>query len=256
MKIFFNGNNKAHMEALEQCRVKNVMLSFKYSYANITKVRHILDEIFVVAGTKTEPDRNQELLKKHKENYDYATQFDVYYNMDETMKHYKKEKDMGIDWTLPVLQENYLHHLSKLRLEPNSYVCLGEVHGRAETEDQIRKLPVNLKFHGLAKGRYITQTRQFESLDTSGWISAAMSKKCEIWNNNSTTVMYFGEKGKGMVPMLNHACEIHKEFLEIIGVKKEDILGGEYYALLKAPFALNYMPLCKQYGILEENFNL
>jgi len=68
--------------------------------------------------------------------------------------------------------------------------------------------------------------------------------------------MYFGEKGKGMVPMLNHACEIHKEFLEIIGVKKEDILDGEYYALLKAPFALNYMPLCKQYGILEENFNL
>lgn len=256
MKIFFNGNNKAHMEALEQCRVKNVMLSFKYSYANITKFRNIFDEIFVVAGTKTEPDRYHELLKKHKENYDYATQFDVYYNMDETMKHYQKEKDMGIDWTLPVLQENYLHHLSKLRLEPNSYVCLGEVHGRAETEDQIRKLPANLKFHGLAKGRYITQTRQFESLDTSGWISAAMSKKCEIWNNNSTTVMYFGEKGKGMVPMLNHACEIHKEFLEIIGVKKEDILDGEYYALLKAPFALNYMPLCKQYGILEENFNL
>jgi len=177
MKIFFNGNNKAHMEALEQCRVKNVMLSFKYSYANITKFRNIFDEIFVVAGTKTEPDRYHELLKKHKENYDYATQFDVYYNMDETMKHYQKEKDMGIDWTLPVLQENYLHHLSKLRLEPNSYVCLGEVHGRAETEDQIRKLPANLKFHGLAKGRYITQTRQFESLDTSGWISAAMSKK-------------------------------------------------------------------------------
>tara|TARA_B100001750_G_scaffold144681_1_gene115533 strand:- start:20806 stop:21576 length:771 start_codon:yes stop_codon:yes gene_type:complete len=256
MKIFFNGNNKAHMEALEQCKVKNVMLSFKYSYANITKFRNIFDEIFVVAGTKTEPDRYHELLKKHKENYDYATQFDVYYNMDETLKHYKKEKDMGIDWTLPVLQENYLHHLSKLRLEPNSYVCLGEVHGRAETEDQIRKLPANLKFHGLAKGRYITQTRQFESLDTSGWISAAMSKKCEIWNNNSTTVMYFGEKGKGMIPMLNHACEIHKEFLEIIGVKKEDILDGEYYALLKAPFALNYMPLCKQYGILEDNFNL
>jgi len=256
MKIFFNGNNKAHMEALEQCKVKNVMLSFKYSYANITKFRNIFDEIFVVAGTKTEPDRYHELLKKHKENYDYATQFDVYYNMDETLKHYKKEKDMGIDWTLPVLQENYLNHLSKLRLEANSYVCLGEVHGRAETEDQIRKLPANLKFHGLAKGRYITQTRQFESLDTSGWISAAMSKKCEIWNNNSTTVMYFGEKGKGMIPMLNHACEIHKEFLEIIGVKKEDILDGEYYALLKAPFALNYMPLCKQYGILEDNFNL
>jgi hypothetical protein len=256
MKIFFNGNNKAHMKALSQCKVKNVMLSFKYSYANIKKFRDIFNEIFVVAGSKTEPDRYHELLKKHRESYDYAAQFDVYYNMDDTLKHYEKEREMGIDWTLPVLQENYLNHLSRLRPEPNTYVCLGEIHGRAETEDQIRKLPANIKYHGLAKGRYISQTKQFESLDTSGWISAAMSKKCEIWNNNSTTVMYFGEKGKGMKPMLNHACEIHKEFLEIIDVKKEDILDGEYYALLKAPFALNYMPLCKQYGILEDNFNL
>ena len=62
MKIFFNGNNKAHMEALEQCKVKNVMLSFKYSYANITKFRNIFDEIFVVAGTKTEPDRYLSLI--------------------------------------------------------------------------------------------------------------------------------------------------------------------------------------------------
>ena len=83
-----------------------------------------------------------------------------------------------------------------------------------------------------------------------------MSKKCDIWNNNSSTVLFFGDKGKGMIPMLNHACEIHKEFLEIIGVKRESIIDGDYYALLKAPFALNYMPMCKQYGVLEENFNL
>lgn len=244
------------MEALEQCKVKNVMLSFKYSYANITKFRDKFDKIFVVAGTKTDPDRYYELLKKHRESYDYATQFDVFYNMNETLKHYRKERDMGIDWTIPVLQENYLHHLSQLRPEPDSYVCLGEIHGREETEDQIRKLPANLKYHGLAKGRYVSQTRQFESLDTSGWISAAMSKKCEVWNNNSTNFMFFGEKGKSMKPMLNHACEIHKEYLEIINVNKNDILDGEYYALLKAPFALLYMPMCKQLNILEDNFNL
>ena len=244
------------MEALSQCKVKNVMLSFKYSYANIGKFRDIFNEIFVVAGSKTEPERYYDLLKKHRESYDHATQFDVFYNMDETIKYYNKERDLGIDWTLPVLQENFLNHLSRLRLSPDSYVCLGEIHGRQETEDQIRKLPANLKYHGLAKGRYITQTRQFESLDTSGWISAAMSKKCDIWNNNSSTVLFFGDKGKGMIPMLNHACEIHKEFLEIIGVKRESIIDGDYYALLKAPFALNYMPMCKQYGVLEENFNL
>ena len=66
MKIYFNGNNKAHMEALEECKVKNVVLSFKYSYANITKFRDRFDKLFVVAGTKTEPDRYYELLKKHR----------------------------------------------------------------------------------------------------------------------------------------------------------------------------------------------
>ena len=76
-----------------------------------------------MAGTKTEPDRYHELLKKHKESYDYATQFDVFYNMDETLKHLKNERDMGIDWTLPVLQENYLHHLARLQPEPDSYLA-------------------------------------------------------------------------------------------------------------------------------------
>jgi hypothetical protein len=64
--IYFNGNNKAHMEALKDCKVKNVVLSFKYSYANITKFRDKFDKIFVVSGTNTEPERYYELLKKHR----------------------------------------------------------------------------------------------------------------------------------------------------------------------------------------------
>jgi hypothetical protein len=256
MKIYFNGNNKAHMETLEKCHVKNVVLSFKYSYANITRFKTRFEKIFVVSGTNTNPDRYYELLKKHRELYDHAIQYDVLYNMQDTIKHYKKEREMGIDWTLPVLQENYLNHLSMLKLPPNTYVCLGEVHGREETEDQIRKLPPSMKYHGLAKGRYVSSAKMFESLDTSGWISAAVSKKCEVWNNNSTNVMFFGDKGKTMIPMLNHACEVHKEYLEIIGANKQKIIDGDYYELLKAPFALLYMPMCKQLNILKDNFNI
>ena len=253
MKIFFNGNNKAHMEALEQCKVKNVMLSFKYSYANIGKFRSKFEKIFVVSGTDTKPDRYHELLIKHKGVYDYATQFDVFYNMDETIKHLNKEREMGIDWTLPVLQENYLNHLSRIRPEPNSYVCLGEIHGREETEDQVRKLPANLRYHGLAKGKYMGRGR-FESIDTSAWISAAMSKKTEVWNNNSTNTIFFGVKGKGMIPMLRHACSIYKDNLDKIGVTVEQIINGDYNALLKAPIALLFMPQCKSLNMYSENF--
>ena len=253
MKIYFNANNKATLEALEQCGVKNVLLSHKYSYENIKKFRPKFESIFMVAGTNGNPEKYHEFLKKKREYYDYATQFDVFYKMDETLKYLENERKSGIDWTLPVLQENYLNHLSKLRPEKGSYVCLGEVHGKIETEDQIRKLPMHIKYHGLAKGKHIDR-RFFESLDTSGWISAAMSKKTEVWSVNTTYSMFFGKKGKGLIPMLRHSCEVHKDNLEKIGVKVSDLIDGEYYALLKAPFALLYMPMLKYYGYYNDNF--
>ena len=256
MKIYFNANNKAHQEALEQCGVKNVMLSFRYSYANIAKFRKKFDKIFVTAGTGTIPEKYYEFLHTKLELYDYATQFDVRYNTKDTMYYYNRERlKENIDWTIPVLQENYLNHLAFLRPDPNDYVALGEIHGKIETEDQIRKLPMNIKYHGLAKGKHVTQTNLFESLDTSAWISAAMSKKTEVWNANSTYSMFFGNKGKTMKPMLNHALEVYKENLEKVGITKTGVIEDEYYSLLKAPIALLFMPMCKSLRIYEENFN-
>jgi len=253
LKIYLNANNKAHLEALKACGVKNVMLSHRYSYANIDKFRKEFESVFVVAGTKGDPEKYWSFLKKKRDMYDYATQFDVFYDMDNTIKYMKKEREQGIDWTLPVLQGNYLHHLAQIKLEVDSYVCLGEVRGKLETEDQIRKLPGNLKYHGLAKGKYI-ERRMFESIDTSGWISAAMTKKTEIWSNNSTTSMFFAEKGRGMIPMLRYNCEKYKENLEKVGITTQQIIDGEYNALLKAPIALLFMPMCKAYNMYTENF--
>ena len=173
--------------------------------------------------------------------------------MDDTIKHLEKERKDGIDWTIPVLQKNYLLHLGRIRPEAGTLVGLGEIHGYDETEDQIRKLPRNLKYHGLAKGKFV-MNRIFDSIDTSAWISAAMSKKTEVWSANSTYSMFFGEKGKAMKPMLNHALEVYKENLEKVGVTKDGILNNDYYHLLKAPVALLFMPMCKALNCYEENF--
>lgn len=252
MLIYHNANNKAHREALEQCGVRNVMLSFRYSYKNITKFDKF-DNIFMVAGTKSEPEKYWDFLRKYREYYTFAAQYDVFYKMKETMDYLNKERSQGIDWTLPVLQENYLNHISILRPKKGDYVCLGEIKGRLETDDQVRKLPQHITYHGLAKGRYL-EKRSFRSLDTSGWISAAMSKKTEIWSGNSTYSMFFGNKGKAMIPMLRHACEIYKDNLEKCQIKTEDLINGEYYALLKCPIALLHMPLCKSLNIYSINF--
>lgn len=253
MKIYFNTNNKATRDALKECGVRNVMVAHKYVSANISKYWEMFESVFVVAGVDGNADKYHDWLKINRQYYEYATQFDTLYDMDSTIKHYKNERDLGIDWTLPVLQGNYLNHISMLRLQPNSYVCLGEIHGKLETEDQIRKLPANLRYHGLAKGKYVGRGR-FQSIDTSAWISAAMSKKTEVWNNNSTNTIFFGVKGKGMIPMLRHACSIYKDNLDKIGITIEQIINGDYNALLKAPIALLFMPQCKSLNMYSENF--
>ena len=254
-KIYFNANNKAHLETLKACGVKNILLSYKYSYANIKKFHDNFDSIMVVAGIGVNEDKYHDWLRTKKEYYDYATQFDVYYDMEKTIKHWEKEKKEGIDWTLPVLQGNYLHHISRIIPKSGSYVCLGEIRGKFETEDQMRKLPANLKLHGLAKGKFI-QDRKFYSIDTSGWISAAMSKKTEVWNANTTYSMYFGQKGRGMTPMLRHSCDVHKENMEKLDIDINKVIDAEYYSLLKIPLALLFMPMCKALNMYEENFNI
>ena len=253
-KIYFNANNKAHLETLKACGVKNILLSYKYSYANIKKFHGNFDSIMVVAGIGSNEDKYHDWLRAKKEYYDYATQFDVFYNMEDTIKHWEKEKKEGIDWTLPVLQGNYLHHISRIRPKTGSYVCLGEIRGKFETEDQMRKLPANLKFHGLAKGKFI-QDRKFHSIDTSAWVSGAMSKKTEVWNANTTYSMFFGQKGRGMIPMLRHSCDVYKENMEKLGININDVIDAEYYSLLKIPIALLFMPMCKALNMYEENFN-
>ena len=69
MKIYFHTNNKATRDALIQCGVKNVMLSFRHSYANIVNFRDKFDSIFVVAGTKTKADDYYKFLREKREYY-------------------------------------------------------------------------------------------------------------------------------------------------------------------------------------------
>ena len=253
MKIYFNANNKATLEALEQCGVKNVMLSHRYSYANITKFRPKFESIFIVPGTKDDPDKYHQFLKDKREYYDLATQYDVYYDMDKTLKHLKQERESGIDWTIPTLQGNYLHHIAQLRAEPNTLIGVGEVKDREEMREQLRRLPRNMRYHGLAKAKFI-KDGMFDSVNTSMWIGAVLSKKSMVWNKNESMTMFFGDRGRGMTPILRHVCEQHKEYMEKCGITVEGILDCDYSTLLKTPMALMFMPQLKKYGYYDENF--
>lgn len=251
MKIYFNANNKATLDALEVCGVKNVLLSHKYSHTNIEEIKQRFSEVFVVSGSNDDMDKYHEFLKNEEDNYSFAAQFCVPDNMNRTCEIWSIEKDLGLK-TLPVLQEDYIKHLSQLNLKSNSHICVGQMRGRFDTEDAIKKLPTNNKYHGIGKGKYLL-SGNFDSIDTSVWISAAMSKKCEIWGDGAAIKMQFGENSM-VEPILEHYCKKYKDNLEKIGVRMHGITTRHYYSMLKLPIALYYMPICKHLNCYTDNF--
>ena len=88
MKIYFNANNKATLEALQKCGVKNVLVSHRYSYANINKFRKEFESIFVVAGTKGDPEKYHAYIRSLNDNMEYCSDSsedytdDLYVNSD------------------------------------------------------------------------------------------------------------------------------------------------------------------------------
>ena len=249
MKIFFNSNNKATLESLQQCGVKNVLVSHKYSN-NLKKFSDCFDNIFLIAGVNGEPDKYHRFLKDNRNLYTNAAQFFVNNNMSETINFLKKERNMDLD-TIPVLQQDFNKHLSQLNLPVGSDVCVGKMSGRLDMEESIRRLPVNMKYHGLGKGKYINK-QTFNSIDTSLWISAALAKKFDIWTGNSTINIKINNNTTD--PILKHYCEKYKDSMEMIGINYQGVLDNHYYTMLKLPIALYYIPLCKSQGSYTSNF--
>ena len=62
MNIFFNANNKATLNALQSCGVKNVLVSHKYSH-NLKQFYDCFEKIFLIAGVNGEQDKYHEFLK-------------------------------------------------------------------------------------------------------------------------------------------------------------------------------------------------
>ena len=58
-----------------------------------------------------------------------------------------------------------------------------------------------------------------------------------------------------MIPMLRHSCEVYKDNMDKLDINIEDVINADYFALLKVPLALLFMPMCKALNMYDENFN-
>jgi len=247
MKFYFNANNSTQLKALTEVGVKNILVSYKYLKNSISKLHKDFENIVMVSGAIENVDPYYSYVKTYLDSLTLAVQYDVPMNLELTLKYYLKGKDDGLT---PVLTRNYLSHLSQLKLEESTYICLGKLQGRIEEEEQIKKLPLLHKYHGLAKGRFI-KNHMLTSVDSSAWLSGVRGRKTDVYDGAPIT---FGRKGISEQSRLRQILSNHKDELEECQVKEESVIEGDYNSLLKITHALYYRPMFHSLGILEENY--
>ncbi len=247
MKFYFNANNTTQLKALSEVGVKNVIVSYKYCKNLLTQLHRDFDSVILVSGAIDNVDPYYDYVKKNLEKLVLAAQYDVPMNLELTMKYFLKGEYCGVS---PVLTSNYLSHLSQLKFKEAKYICLGKLQGRIEEEEQIKKLPLLHKYHGLAKGRFI-KNHILTSVDSSAWLSGVRGRKTDVYDGAPIT---FGRKGQSEQSRLKQILSNHKDFLDECQVKEAKVIEGDYNSLLKITHALYYKPMFKALGLLKENY--
>jgi len=247
MKFYFNANNSTQLKALTEVGVKNILISYKYCKNLLSELHKDFEAILLVSGAIDNVDPYYIFVKENISKLTLAAQYDVPMNLELTIKYYLKGKDFGVS---PVLTQNYLSHLSQLKLEGSKYICLGKLQGRIEEEEQIKKLPMLHNYHGLAKGRFI-KNHMLTSVDSSAWLSGVRGRKTDVYDGAPIT---FGRKGQSESSRLKQILSNHKDFLNQCQVKEAKVIEGDYNSLLKITHALYYKPMFKALGLLAENY--
>jgi len=254
MKFYFNCNNKTQARALKECGVKNVMISYQYCHESFDDYAAMFDGIGVISGKIDNVDTYYGWARLNRGLTDFIAQYDVPMSISLTLKYYLKALRDKISVS-PILTSNYLQHLSQISLTDfDRTILLGKMTGNIEEDEQVRKLPGGHKYHGLAKGRWVTNPLiNIKGVNSSTWLSGVRGRKTEVWQGMIGSLL-LGNKGKGDIAILERVLDNHKDELEQCQIHKSAVLSGQYSALLKLPIALYYIPMLSSLGVASQNF--
>jgi len=254
MKFYFNCNNKTQARALRDCGVKNVMISYQYCHEAFDDYASMFDGIGVISGKIDNVDTYYDWARLNRGLTDFIAQYDIPMDIRLTMKYYEKALKSRISVS-PILTSNYLQHLSQIKLTDfDRTILLGKMTGNIEEDEQVRKLPSGHNYHGLAKGRWVTNPLiNIISVNSSTWLSGVRGRKTDVWDYHIGSVL-LGKKGKGDRAILERVLDNHKDELEQCQIHKAEVMAGEYSALLKLPIALYYIPMLSSLGAASQNF--
>jgi len=240
--------------ALRDCGVKNVMLSYQYCHESFDDYAAMFEGIGIIPGKIDNVDKYYSWAKLNRGLTDFISQYDIPMDITLTMKYYEKALKSRISVS-PILTSNYLQHLSQISLTDfDRTILLGKMQGNIEEDEQVRKLPMGHKYHGLAKGRWVTNPLiNITSVNSSTWLSGVRGRKTDVWQGHIGSLL-LGNKGKGDRSILERVLTNHKDEIEICQVQRTAVLAGEYDALLKLPIALYYMPMLESLQSYSQNF--
>lgn len=252
MRFYFNANNKTQVSALRRAGVKNIMLTYKFVGERATSYTNEFDNAIIGPGFGSNKDDYYKFI----DNWEFeALQYD---DPDDVVKNYNNWKE-GLEYNeklIPILHQNYAQSLSVFK--PNmkgDRVALGKSKSRGDEDSQLRQLPQNISYHGLAKGRWMNRDRNHmvDSIDSTTWTSGMRGRKTDVWRGQS---LLFGDKGRTNQGTIQLACQKNLIYLSRIGLDPKELINGDRGALTLAPIALYYMPMFSDLGFYDENFKV
>ena len=249
LKFYFNANNKTQLKALRRAGVKNIMLTYKFVEGRAKEYVNGFDDAIIGPGFGSDKEKYHEFI----EDWEFeALQYD---DQQDALVNYNNYKE-GAEYNkklIPILHGNYLQALSlfKPNYEGERY-ALGKAQSRSKEDEQLRQLPQNYSYHGLAKGRWVkNRTNMIDSIDSTTWTSGVRGRKTDVWKGQS---LLFGDKGKTNQSFIQLACLKNLTHLNKMGLDPKELLAGDNTALTLAPVALYYMPMLTDMGHYKDNF--
>lgn len=251
MKFYFNANNKNQVKTLKRAGVKNIMLTYKFVEDRANDYAKDFENVILGPGFGSDKDRYHQFIKDWKyEALQYDDQNDALVNYNNWKEGSEFKEDL-----IPILHQSYTQALSLFKPNYNGdRYALGKAASRSKEDDELRRLPQNHSYHGLAKGRWVNNRNNIvDSVDSTTWTSGVRGRKTDVWKGQS---LLFGDKGKTNQSTIQLACQKNLIYLSKVGLDPKELLSGDIGSLTLAPLVLYYMPMLNDLGCYEENFSL
>jgi len=271
---YFVSTNPLESRMIKECGVKNVLVSFAYmdrfNY-NLSQTRQDFDKLFMDSGAFTIRESGKDIsihdylaeVKKQKGIPDVVAQFDVIGDLQKTIANYKLALDIGIDWMLPIAQQDWnrgIYEFEKLLGDKLDYIGLGrhlDFYSKGVDIQRMARftIPKKYKYHGFAKAyTQLIESNSLYSADSSSWSFGARARSSPYMTATGKGGLLFGRIGKDNRMDIYRVCEQNKDDCEACGLKVQELLDGKDVALYKSAIALYYRPWFRKIGIFNKNF--